>query len=153
ATSAGQRATSSVDSIIGQGALERLARRPDCCSIARARSSSTQSQPRTAGRHSTPSPMLPHRPTILPGLVTLAASVALVASLSARAAAQQTSDAGPESRAAMSATVSGVVFDSLSGKPLADALVQVVARGENARAWNATSGAGGEFEIDGVPRG
>ncbi|HET7620515.1 MAG TPA: carboxypeptidase regulatory-like domain-containing protein [Gemmatimonadaceae bacterium] len=97
--------------------------------------------------------MLPHRPTILSGLVAVAVSVALVASLSAGAAAQQISDAGPAGSAPTSATVSGVVFDSLTGKPLAGALVQVVARGENARAWNATSGASGEFEITAVPRG
>ena len=50
-------------------------------------------------------------------------------------------------------TVSGVVFDSLAGKPLADALVQVVARGENPRAWSATSDANGAFEIAGISHG
>jgi hypothetical protein len=50
-------------------------------------------------------------------------------------------------------TVSGVVFDSLTGKPLSDALVQVVARGEDPKAWSATSDANGAFEITGVPHG
>ena len=49
--------------------------------------------------------------------------------------------------------ISGVVFDSLTGTPLADALVQVVARGDDPKAWSATSGADGAFEIAGVPHG
>jgi hypothetical protein len=96
--------------------------------------------------------MLPHRSTLLSRLVAAAAAAALLSSIHATAAAQQTAEAGPASGTA-GVTVSGVVFDSLAGKPLANALVQVVARGENARAWNATSGANGEFEIAGVPPG
>jgi hypothetical protein len=96
--------------------------------------------------------MLPHRSTLLARLVAAAASASLLTSLHTTAAAQQSAEARPASGTA-GVTVSGVVFDSLAGKPLADALVQVVARGENARAWNATSGTNGEFEIAGVPRG
>jgi hypothetical protein len=50
-------------------------------------------------------------------------------------------------------TIAGTVYDSLAGKPLVGALVQVVARGEKPRAWNATSDANGAFEIAGVPHG
>jgi len=105
--------------------------------------------------------MLPHRPSLLPNFVAMAASVALLASLRATAAAQQASEANPTSAAAPGAapgaaaltSVSGTVYDSLAGHPLAGALVQVVLRGENARAWSATSGTDGRFAIPGVPRG
>jgi hypothetical protein len=97
--------------------------------------------------------MLPHHPKFLSAVVAMAASAALLASLHSTALARPTAVAGQPDTPVAAAVVSGVVFDSLDGKPLAGALVQVVARGENARAWNATSGADGAFAIPGVPRG
>ena len=75
---------------------------------------------------------------------------ALLLGASARSATAQSSTANDTTH---SITVSGTVYDSLAGKPLAGALVQVVARGENARAWSATTDANGAFGVTGIPRG
>lgn len=71
------------------------------------------------------------------------------------AAANAAANAAPTIAAPVNAaaTVSGTVYDSLAGKPLAGALVQVVARGKIVRAWSAMTGANGEFTLPGVPRG
>lgn len=96
--------------------------------------------------------MLPPGSSLGPALARTVTSIFFLAALHIAAAAQET----PLSSAAGSTnlvTVSGTVYDSLAGKPLADALVQVVARGENARAWSSTTRADGSFEIPGVPPG
>ena len=51
------------------------------------------------------------------------------------------------------ARISGVVFDSLSSRPLAGAIVQLVPALEAARAWSAESGANGAFAFDSVEAG
>lgn len=99
--------------------------------------------------------MLPRRQVPLSSLATIAASVALFASLQATASAQQTREsrrAASDSGGAL-VTVSGTVYDSLAGKPLEGALVQVVAKGDNPRAWSATTDVNGTFEIAGIPHG
>lgn len=50
-------------------------------------------------------------------------------------------------------TVSGTVYDSLAGRPLAEALIQIVNRRNGAKALSATSDAHGDFEITAVPPG
>ncbi len=83
----------------------------------------------------------------------LLATLALGAPWAApRVAAQSTAVAAARDTAG-SATISGVVFDSLTSRPLADALVQVVARGDDRGAWSTSSDADGAFEIVGIPRG
>lgn len=83
-------------------------------------------------------------------LSVLLALLALPALPGASAAAQSTS----QSDSAVTG-ISGSVYDSLAGKPLAGALVQLVSSGENiARgARSATTGANGEFELSGIRRG
>jgi hypothetical protein len=80
----------------------------------------------------------------------MGALVALFASpLPAPVAAQQTSDGG-----ATSISISGTVYDSLAGKPLAGALVQIAETGKRAaQVLTDTTGADGAFEIANVPRG
>ena len=51
------------------------------------------------------------------------------------------------------ARISGVVFDSLSSRPLAGAIVQLVPAQEAARARSAESGANGAFAFDSVEAG
>jgi hypothetical protein len=96
--------------------------------------------------------MLPHPGALLARFSVLAVSAALLAALHTAALAQDNQQSGG-ANATNLVTVSGMVYDSLAGKPLADALVQVVARGENARAWSGTTRADGSFEIPGVPHG
>ncbi len=97
--------------------------------------------------------MLPHSKALRSSLATLVASTALLAGIHPAASAQRTSPTDSSDAAGASVTISGTVFDSLAGKPLANALVQVVARGENARAWSGTTRADGSFDIPGVPHG
>lgn len=97
--------------------------------------------------------MTAYRPEPRSALATMATIVALLTTFRVAAVAQEIPGSDAASGVTAPVTVSGTVFDSLAGKPLADALVQVVARGENARAWSATSGADGAFEIVGVPHG
>jgi len=51
------------------------------------------------------------------------------------------------------ATITGLAFDSLSSKPLAHALVQLVSEGGDGTVRSATSDSDGAFRIPGVPRG
>lgn len=74
------------------------------------------------------------------------ALLALIAFRSQRATAQSDS-------AAASVTITGSVYDSLSGKPLAGALVQLIGTGGTGGAWNATTYANGEFAFPAVPSG
>lgn len=92
----------------------------------------------------------PTTPAALPALSSLLALMALLVVPGARAAAQSSPSGG-----GARATISGAVFDSLAGKPLADALVQVVARGrdEATGVWSVKTGADGAFQLSGVGRG
>lgn len=74
------------------------------------------------------------------------ALLTLIAFCSQHAAAQSDS-------AAALVTITGSVYDSLSGKPLADALVQLIGTGGTSEAWNATTYANGEFAFPAVPSG
>jgi hypothetical protein len=76
---------------------------------------------------------------------TSLALFALLALVSTRAAAQNPS--------ATATSISGIVYDSLAGKPLAGALVQLVAHDSPAKVLSATSGTDGGFEIADVPPG
>jgi hypothetical protein len=89
----------------------------------------------------------------LPRLLTAPGTLSLLAAILAFAPVQRTAAQSAAPSDAGGVTVSGTVFDSLTGKPLANALVQVVARGEIPRAWSTTSGANGAFQIPGVPHG
>lgn len=51
------------------------------------------------------------------------------------------------------ARVSGVVFDSISSRPLAGAVVQLVPTQETTHAWSALTGANGAFAFDSVEAG
>ena len=51
------------------------------------------------------------------------------------------------------ATITGMTFDSLSRKPLAHALVQLVSKGADGAVLSASSDSDGAFRIPGVPRG
>ena len=51
------------------------------------------------------------------------------------------------------ARVTGLVFDSLTAQPLADALVQLIATNDRARAASARTNARGEFAFDTVATG
>ncbi|HEU4585505.1 MAG TPA: carboxypeptidase regulatory-like domain-containing protein [Gemmatimonadaceae bacterium] len=91
--------------------------------------------------------MLPHRAALR--VAAMAALLTIPASpLLAPAAAQETRD-----RSATPTTISGTVYDSLAGKALAGALVQIVAKGNSGRVLSATSDADGEFQITGVAPG
>jgi protocatechuate 3,4-dioxygenase beta subunit len=83
-------------------------------------------------------------------LITLLALLALLALPDASATAQSTSQGD-----SAGTNISGSVYDSLAGKPLAGALVQLVASGENIDlgARSATTGANGEFELSGIRHG
>ena len=94
--------------------------------------------------------MPPHRPMVLRSFPGSRLALALLAALLLPAAVASAQDA---SRSDTLAPVSGTVFDSLTSKPLAGALVQVVARGENPKAWSATSDANGAFSFTGIPHG
>lgn len=50
-------------------------------------------------------------------------------------------------------SVAGTVYDSLAGRPLAGAIVQLAIKGSQARVVSTTTGAGGEFEFAGVQPG
>ncbi|HEU6451081.1 MAG TPA: carboxypeptidase-like regulatory domain-containing protein [Gemmatimonadaceae bacterium] len=77
----------------------------------------------------------------------LVTAVALGAAPAARAGAQETG------RHTAGTTVSGIVYDSLSGKPLAGALVQIARKGNDSPALSAQSGADGAYAIADVPPG
>ena len=81
-------------------------------------------------------------------LLTLLALLALLALPPARLAAQDASS----SNSALT-VVSGTVYDSLSGKPLAGALVQLVGRSEASRVFSTETDVRGEFRMAGVQRG
>jgi hypothetical protein len=80
--------------------------------------------------------------------LTLLAALALAGAPATRAGAQETTP-----RDTLATTVSGTVYDSLAGKPLAGALVQLAEKGKGARVLIDTSGADGDFELAGVPPG
>jgi len=81
-------------------------------------------------------------------LLTLLTLLALLALPPARLAAQDASS----SNSALT-VVSGTVYDSLSGKPLAGALVQLVGRSEASRVFSTETDVRGEFRMAGVQRG
>jgi hypothetical protein len=60
---------------------------------------------------------------------------------------------GQGGRDSVGSTVSGTVYDSLAGRPLAGALVQIAETGKGARVLIDTSGSDGGFEIADVPPG
>ncbi|HEU4585506.1 MAG TPA: carboxypeptidase regulatory-like domain-containing protein [Gemmatimonadaceae bacterium] len=86
-------------------------------------------------------------------IATLAASAALMAALHPAAAAQQTPQLDAAKDTTGTVTVSGTVYDSLAGKPLADAVVQMAGKESGAKPLSTTSGADGEFEFRGVSPG
>lgn len=79
---------------------------------------------------------------VLPALLVLPC-----ASAAAQSAAP---DSGAGDRAAI---ISGTVYDSLAARPLAGALVQVVARAGSAKGWSAITDTNGGFALSGIPRG
>jgi len=80
--------------------------------------------------------------------LTLLAALVLATTGAVRAEAQDAAaDHAPGS------TIAGSVYDSLAGKPLAGAVVQMVAKGNATKVLSATSGADGSFEIAGVTPG
>ncbi|HEU6451078.1 MAG TPA: carboxypeptidase regulatory-like domain-containing protein [Gemmatimonadaceae bacterium] len=81
-------------------------------------------------------------------LLTIAALVALLASPRARAAAQQESDSS-----ASLVTVSGTVYDSLSARPLAGALVQMTTSDLQGLIYSGRTDLLGSFSIPGVQTG
>lgn len=80
--------------------------------------------------------------------LTLLAALALAVAPAARARAQESTP-----RDTLTTTVSGTVYDSLAGRPLTGALVQLAENGKGTRVLTDTSGTDGEFEIAGVPPG
>ncbi len=81
--------------------------------------------------------------------LTLLTAVAItIASFFRVAAAQEATDSSTGF-----VTMSGTVYDSLAGRPLAGALVQMAETGKGARVLIDTTGTDGAFEIAGVPRG
>ncbi len=54
---------------------------------------------------------------------------------------------------AFAGTVQGTVFDSVGGRPLGNALVQLVATDDRSRTRSSLSGADGSFRFDSVPNG
>ena len=49
--------------------------------------------------------------------------------------------------------IRGVVFDSVAGKPLGGATVQIAAQGSTAAPWTQTADTSGRYKIDGLPAG
>jgi hypothetical protein len=80
--------------------------------------------------------------------LTLLTALALAVAPAARAKAQESTP-----RDTLTTTVSGVVFDSLTGKPLAGAIVQLVADRNPAKVVGATSGTDGGFQMAGISPG
>lgn len=97
--------------------------------------------------------MLQRSPLLLARVATLAASAALLAALRSTASAQSAPAPQRANDATASATITGTVFDSLAGAPLAGALVQIAEQGTGNRVLTDTTGAAGDFEIAGVPTG
>ena len=95
--------------------------------------------------------MLQRLAAVLAALDALPPTLSLLAALMLLASGARAQDTARGNTSA--ATISGTVYDSLTAKPLAGALVQLVAKGPHASVSSATSGAQGEFEIAGVPAG
>ncbi|MGH7625647.1 MAG: carboxypeptidase regulatory-like domain-containing protein [Gemmatimonadaceae bacterium] len=84
-------------------------------------------------------------------LLALTASLAVITLAAARLGAQATP--GASGHDTTGATVSGTVFDSLSGHPLAGALVQFVGQGASGQVLSAQTDRTGAFHLAAVPAG
>lgn len=78
----------------------------------------------------------------------LLAALSLAVAPAARAGAQESASGDT-----LATIVSGTVYDSLAGRPLAGALIQMARKGNDSNALSAMSGADGAYEIADVPPG